>query len=354
VSTLASAAALSNPVAMTCAAVGAIYYGWSGLSAREQAEMLERVSSGLQLGVELLRSVISFVIAKTKELLSPDNIKEMKRYIADASGAFGRTLGDVTGALKDRVVGAVEMVTRTAADAGQAVLNTAAGAGQTVLNTAAEAGQTVLATVRQSLPGKQPVKELQLSKLAEFEYALRTLIGEPTDLRPFVCDGSPLECKVFIVGLNPASALSQDFWSFWRRDIGFDKSQWFEAYKSERATRPLALGKTRRQAVSNSRRTIEWVVSEVGAALCLETNIYAAATEDYQSLAVAQRTTAPFDFLLQTIAPSIVVVHGKDAEAHVRSKVPNCKIIPVDHFSRGWSEAKARDLGRQVAELLRS
>ena len=31
---MASAAALSNPIAMTCAAVEAMYYGWSALSAR--------------------------------------------------------------------------------------------------------------------------------------------------------------------------------------------------------------------------------------------------------------------------------------------------------------------------------
>lgn len=112
-----------------------------------------------------------------------------------------------------------------------------------------------------------------MNALNEFENGLLALIGQPTDLRPFVCDGSPLDCKIFIVGLNPASQMTNDFWSFWRSGVGFDKGRWFEAYKADRVARPLAPRKTRRQAVSNSRKIIEWVISEVGLARCLETNI---------------------------------------------------------------------------------
>lgn len=36
--------------------------------------------------------------------------------------------------------------------------------------------------------------------LSEFSEALLTHIGKPTDLRPFVCDGSPLDCEALIVG----------------------------------------------------------------------------------------------------------------------------------------------------------
>lgn len=144
VGTLASAAAFSNPVAMTCAAVGAIYYGWTALSPREQTEILERLSAGLELGIELLKSIISFVIGKTKELLSAENIKEMRRFITDAAASFGKTLADVTGTLKDHVLGAMETATRTTVYAGQTVVSTATGA-----------TQTVLTTVRQALPGKK-------------------------------------------------------------------------------------------------------------------------------------------------------------------------------------------------------
>lgn len=49
--------------------------------------------------------------------------------------------------------------------------------------------------------------------LSEFEQELRSLIGQPTDLRPFVCEGPPLACPVFIVGYNPATEMTADWWS---------------------------------------------------------------------------------------------------------------------------------------------
>lgn len=77
-------------------------------------------------------------------------------------------------------------------------------------------------------------------------------MGRPTSLRPFVCDGSPLDCEIFIVGANAATAMG-DFWDFWLPGVGMDKAAWFAAYKAARAQKPLAPGKTRRMAVSPTR-----------------------------------------------------------------------------------------------------
>ncbi len=117
VSTLATAATLTNPVAMTCAAVGAIYYGWGALSDLERQEILEKLSRGLEVGVELIKSVIGFVINRTKEFLSSENILELKRYVGSAAEAFGRTLSDVTGNIADKIKGAYAVVARTSNDA---------------------------------------------------------------------------------------------------------------------------------------------------------------------------------------------------------------------------------------------
>ena len=191
-----------------------------------------------------------------------------------------------------------------------------------------------------------------MSDLAKLERDLAALIGRPTDLRPFVCDGSPLDCKVFLVGLNPASPMKGDFWDFWRPGFGFDKPRWFDAYKAERAARPLKLGRTRRNAVSNSRRVVEWISSSLGAVKCLETNVYSAATEEFCDLEQQQRITAPFDLLLDRIKPAVVVVHGKDAITHIRQRRLSIETIEVNHFSRGWTEKGARDLGHRVRTFL--
>lgn len=159
VGAVASAAALSNPVAMTCAAVGAIFYGWNALSSREQNEILERLQEGLDLGVELLKSIITFVISKTKELLSAENIKEMKRFISEAANAFGKSLADVTGAIKDRVIGAVGAVVRTTAEASQTVKRTTAEASQTLQRTTRKASRSVKRTTLEA--GQAVAKTLQ-------------------------------------------------------------------------------------------------------------------------------------------------------------------------------------------------
>ncbi|NTU50191.1 MAG: hypothetical protein HGA87_04790 [Desulfobulbaceae bacterium] len=103
VTTVASAATLTNPIAMTCAAVGAIYYGWNALSDEEKSEMLEKLSNGLSIGAELIKSIIRFVIDKTKELWNSENLAEIKRNISSAAEIFGKTLGDVTHKISDKL-----------------------------------------------------------------------------------------------------------------------------------------------------------------------------------------------------------------------------------------------------------
>ena len=63
---------------------------------------------------------------------------------------------------------------------------------------------------------------------------LKSLIGDPTCERPFVCKGcSPADRKIFIVGLNPATKMEENFWSFWPGD-SFDKDEWQAAYDKAR------------------------------------------------------------------------------------------------------------------------
>lgn len=111
--TLGTAAVVTNPVATTCAAIGAIYYGWQALSESERNDILEQLASGLSLGVELLRSLIDFVVRTTKELLSSENFLEVREFVSDAAASFGRTLSDITRTIKDRAVDAYEAVSES-------------------------------------------------------------------------------------------------------------------------------------------------------------------------------------------------------------------------------------------------
>ena len=140
---LGSAALLSNPIAMTCAALGAVYYGWNALSEQEKADTIESLRKDLDVGVELIKSIVQFVISKTNELLSSENLKELKKFISDAAQTFGKTLGDVTGAVKDRVVDAYYAAKTVAEDTGIVVKGHTADAFETAKTAAGDARSLV-------------------------------------------------------------------------------------------------------------------------------------------------------------------------------------------------------------------
>lgn len=204
------------------------------------------------------------------------------------------------------------------------------------------------------------------AELRNFESRLRNLIGDGSAVRPFVCDGSPLACAAFIVGLNPATEMSQPFWSFWTAEHGFDKAVWFRAYLEERARRPLKPGRTRRNKVSNTRQRIEWITQAAAPVRCLETNLYATATTEARDLSHADRDTRVFDFLLDEIAPRVLLVHGGEAREHVQEHFgvqlepdrwtdvvrPShaVRILSVRHLSRGWSRERAQRLGVELRQ----
>ncbi|QCK84824.1 hypothetical protein E8L99_03010 [Phreatobacter aquaticus] len=193
-----------------------------------------------------------------------------------------------------------------------------------------------------------------MSSLDAFERELVNQIGRPTQLRPFVCDGSPLDARVFLVGFNPASEMSADFWDFWVPGYGFDKSRWFAEYKRDRATRPLKPGKKSRPAVSPSRRIIEQIVTGLGRHSCLETNVFTFPSPNEASLEQVHRDVALFRWLVETIRPELLIVHGASAAAEIERMSISAETRLVPHFSRGWSYAKASALGLETGQWLAS
>ncbi|MBT3905167.1 MAG: type B chloramphenicol O-acetyltransferase, partial [Rhodospirillaceae bacterium] len=156
------------------------------------------------------------------------------------------------------------------------------------------------------------------------------------------------ECQVFLVGYNPATNMSDNFWDFWTEQ-GFDRTLWYAEYLRERATRPLKPGKTRRQNVSSTRRMMDKVIEGAGIPI-LETNLYAHPSVDAKSLKHKDRR--PFDFLLDTIQPKVIVTHGEDAKQVMAEIQTSAKVISVPHLSRGWSFDRALSLGQNIKNLV--
>ncbi len=173
-------------------------------------------------------------------------------------------------------------------------------------------------------------------KLLVFKDKLRKILNNHHKPRPFVCDGNPYDCKVFIVGSNPVTEMEAEFWGFWNNTNGFNKEKWFESYITERASKPLKPGKTRRNKVSPTRQRIEWIVNSINPVSCLETNIYSKATPSKAELSRHEKNTSVFEFLLKELKPKIVFSHGVDArkyfESLSNSKIHEDKITEVSIF----------------------
>lgn len=149
--TVMSAATFTNPIAMTCAAVGAIYFGWTALTENERNDILDRLSKGLNIGVELIKSFVGYVFGKLQDFSSSKQLAEFKDFVKTQAAVFGKTLYDVTKSVGDLVKGAAERVSNLAGQAADTAL-TATKKAADVASQAAEkvsdlAGQAANSTV---------------------------------------------------------------------------------------------------------------------------------------------------------------------------------------------------------------
>ncbi|MGQ3002506.1 MAG: hypothetical protein ACT6UH_22375 [Hydrogenophaga sp.] len=94
-----------SPVAITCAAVGAIWMGWRALTAAEKTRILDIVTSGLGLAIGVVTAIVDFVIDQAKSVFGKPQLAVLRDMVQDEAQAFGRTLSQVTGKAVDAVKG---------------------------------------------------------------------------------------------------------------------------------------------------------------------------------------------------------------------------------------------------------
>lgn len=131
-------------------------------------------------------------------------------------------------------------------------------------------------------------------KPKEFDIGLRK--QHRSDGWPFLCDGSPFDCPVFLVGHNPRS--TTPFWEFWDGER-FDKSAWLAEYLR------------REQKFGRTRQMIEALLDGLSPTKCLETNLYSGVSDRLKDLPSDHRNSDIFHFLLSAIKPSVLLAHGK-------------------------------------------
>ena len=102
---LVKSALLINPIAISCAAVGAIYYGWTALSKDERIAIVERTAELLGVGVAIISAVTDHLLGQMKTAATPALLGKIKSFVAKQAEEFGRSLAEITGSATDRVAG---------------------------------------------------------------------------------------------------------------------------------------------------------------------------------------------------------------------------------------------------------
>lgn len=104
VMTVASGALLINPIAMTCGAMGAIFYGWKALSDEERSSIVNRVAEVFEIGVEFVKAVVGYLLGTLRSLVSSEVVAEYRRFVTETASGFGRSFADISRSMKDRFV----------------------------------------------------------------------------------------------------------------------------------------------------------------------------------------------------------------------------------------------------------
>jgi hypothetical protein len=148
----------------------------------------------------------------------------------------------------------------------------------------------------------------------EFKNVLKDLTNSDPTLRPFICDGNPVDSKIFIVGINPATQMKSSFWDYYQGEK-FNKTKWLDDYIKHRKEK----GKTK--TLSPTRSKIEKLVQNSFAEYqCLETNVYSKPSSNMKDLGDKDKNTDIFNFLIRSVKPKALFIHGKDPAEFIKNE----------------------------------
>lgn len=143
-----------------------------------------------------------------------------------------------------------------------------------------------------------------MTTISQFDEHIRRLTGEHPESRPFICDGSPFDCEVAEIGINPGTPTP--FWPHWSASRGlFDKQAWLNDYLD------------RHGKFGPTRRNIDLFSQALHPLRCLELNVYDRFASRSAQLAPNLRTTHVLDYLLEALRPRLVLVHGDPPAEHL-------------------------------------
>ena len=180
-------------------------------------------------------------------------------------------------------------------------------------------------------------------------------------VRPFICSGSPLNCKIMMVGYNPAREVNLDVFDtdIWHDDIGFDRESFAEHYD-----------------IASYNDDLQWnrnhifqqnLIDEISNHPVIETYLYSVITAKKTLLSPQHKHTHLFDWLYGILKPVLIITQNMDVikyferEAN-KTLVTNtfnaityrdlhCVILPISHLSKKWNDTQMYHLKEEIDEL---
>lgn len=180
--------------------------------------------------------------------------------------------------------------------------------------------------------------------MSQFSQALMSAIPQPCHGRPFVCEGSPDQCTVVVIGENPATELNVDWWEYWDESRGFLFDKWTAEYQQSRIRSGQA-------AVSPTRLRLNRL-RERGVR-CLETNVFL--NERLEGPGKGTSNADLLDLALSSL-PGLrfLIAHGRTAHKYLQQKAPLpstiLKVFCTRHFRLESYEALDR-IAREILAL---
>jgi len=190
---------------------------------------------------------------------------------------------------------------------------------------------------------------LAMLTLEDLDKRIRKL-PEHNEVRPFLCEGSPIGCKIFLIGINPSTPIS--FWPYWSLEYGCKKKEWLNQTRLHYNYR-----------LPPTRKRIEMLFDILSPYRCLETNIYYMRSQELQLLAREKRDPQFCYYLIEKIAPKIIFVHGNEAIKHLEKLAEtnlakgqfksvklfgnSTTIYSRNHLSYQCSYKEVRELGQE-------
>lgn len=191
------------------------------------------------------------------------------------------------------------------------------------------------------------------STLAAYVKAARKAGGKDvkkTYLRPFVCDGNPLDCEVMIVGLNPASKVKNGFWKFWDLSKGgFDRAAFETHYAKLRRRAGKKNKSTTREKISCIETHVRMLRPKTK---FLEANLYPWPETNETKLSEAHRAggEALFSLLCECIQPKLIVTHHRYFKKRRKfaALLPEDGVLKYGHFGSRGEKKCAEEIANEI------